>query len=335
MVKNGTSEGSGDHYEILTQCLTGHSQKRQPFSLWRHFPEADQTPEGFARMTIDWQKKWDFDFVKVTPAGTYSVREYGVRDLYTGDPFGRCETIVHPVTHPDHWKKIIPVDPESGFPGQQLYSLRLIRSALGSSAPIIQTIFSPLAQLEKIAGTNLFYQHLNDHPDIIDQVLPVLTENTVEFIRACIQTGVDGIFYVVRANLPETEAIDLYRKYGMSYDSMCLKAAGGLWLNILHLHAEWCQISDFIPYSTQLISMDRVENPDVIAGALKERSTKFLGGFYRDHLVESDKEMTEVFNRYRSALDLGFVAGANCTLALATSEKIIHKARKLVNSVPS
>ncbi len=316
------------HHERIINCLQGIPQKGQPFAFWRHFPEVDQTSEGLARATIEWQKKWDFDFIKVTPSGSYAIHDYGVHDVYTGDPYGRRFTVRPLVTQPDQWVKMKPLDPESGFLGQQIHSIKLMKSAFGNSVPLIQTIFSPLAQLEKMSGSELLHHHMNAYPDAVKMVLKVLTFNTVSFIRACIHAGIEGIYYVVRANLPEREALNLHHEFGMPYDLTCLKAANKLWLNILHLHAQWCHLSAFELYDTALVGMDSVQDPEKLKTALVE--TRFLGGFYRHQMVDSESDIETVFSGFRKSLDNHFIGGANCALALATPEWMINKARNLV-----
>ena len=54
--------------ERLEAAIAGQSVDRVPVALWRHFPGDDQDPSDLAAATIAFQRRWDFDFVKVTPA---------------------------------------------------------------------------------------------------------------------------------------------------------------------------------------------------------------------------------------------------------------------------
>ena len=54
------------HRQRLETCLTGQKPDRTPVALWRHFPVDDQTPEGLAAATLNFQSTFDFDLVKVT-----------------------------------------------------------------------------------------------------------------------------------------------------------------------------------------------------------------------------------------------------------------------------
>ena len=55
--------------ERLEACLSGRLLDRPPVALWRHFPVDDQTPDGLAAATIEFQ---------ITGSGTSSraVVEY-------------------------------------------------------------------------------------------------------------------------------------------------------------------------------------------------------------------------------------------------------------------
>ena len=59
------------HRQRIEACLGGKAPDRAPVALWRHFPVDDQTPDGLAAATLDFQQTYDFDLVKVTPASSF------------------------------------------------------------------------------------------------------------------------------------------------------------------------------------------------------------------------------------------------------------------------
>jgi uroporphyrinogen decarboxylase len=61
------------HRTRLETCLSGVRPDRTPVALWRHFPVDDQIPAGLAAATIDFQRTFDFDLVKVTPASSFCL----------------------------------------------------------------------------------------------------------------------------------------------------------------------------------------------------------------------------------------------------------------------
>jgi len=66
------------HRERMERVILGEKPDRIPISFWRHFPIDDQTPEGLAKALIDFQKRYDFDFVKVTPSSSFCLYDWGV-----------------------------------------------------------------------------------------------------------------------------------------------------------------------------------------------------------------------------------------------------------------
>jgi len=71
--------------ERLEAAIHGQQVDRIPIALWRHFPGDDQRPDDLAAATAGFQRRWDFDFVKVTPASSFCLRDWGVEDEWTGN----------------------------------------------------------------------------------------------------------------------------------------------------------------------------------------------------------------------------------------------------------
>ena len=61
------------HRERMLACLNGEQTDRPPVAFWRHFPVDDQTPETLAAAALNFQKTYDFDLVKVTPASSFCL----------------------------------------------------------------------------------------------------------------------------------------------------------------------------------------------------------------------------------------------------------------------
>ncbi len=77
------------HKERMGACLKDNpALDRPPVALWRHFPVDDQSPEGLAAAVLDFQSRYDFDLVKVTPASSFCLKDWGVDDVWEGSPEG-------------------------------------------------------------------------------------------------------------------------------------------------------------------------------------------------------------------------------------------------------
>jgi hypothetical protein len=126
----------------MIKCLAGDPLDRVPVALWRHFPVEDQKPDRLARAVINFQKTYDFDFVKITPSSSFCVQDWGSQDEWQGNPEGSCAYIKYPVQNQDDWKLLQPLSIHEGALADQLEAIRFIRNELDTQTPIIQTIFN-------------------------------------------------------------------------------------------------------------------------------------------------------------------------------------------------
>ncbi len=74
------------HRERLQATLHGEKTEQLPIALWRHFPVDDQSPQRLAAATLNYQRVYDFDLVKVTPASSQFCKDWGVKSQWEGNP---------------------------------------------------------------------------------------------------------------------------------------------------------------------------------------------------------------------------------------------------------
>lgn len=228
-----------DKRERLEKTIAGEATDRIPVALWRHWPGDDQRAADLARSTIDFQQQYDWDFVKVTPCSGYCVTDYGVQDDWQGSLEGTRVVTRRAVSRSLDWTSLRTLDPAKGALGRQQECLRMVTDALSPQVPVIQTIFSPLAQAKNIAGTEQMMHHMRTQPDRFHSGLNIITESTLRFIDSLRRLPIDGIFYAIQhasyARLSEAE----YRTFGLPYDRKILEALPSKWwLNVIHLHGD-------------------------------------------------------------------------------------------------
>src|SRR5512136_1419423 len=102
---------SESHRSLLETCRSGVRPNRTPVALWRHFPVDDQTPGGLAAATIDFQRTYDFDLVKVTPASSFCLKDWGVEDEWQGATEGTREYTKRRIIQPEDWGHLEVLDP--------------------------------------------------------------------------------------------------------------------------------------------------------------------------------------------------------------------------------
>jgi uroporphyrinogen decarboxylase len=96
-----------NHRQRLETCLSGETPDRVPVALWRHFPVDDQAPDSLAAATAAFQRQYDFDLIKVTPASSFCVKDWGVQDQWQGNPEGTRAYTHYPVQNPEDWSRLV------------------------------------------------------------------------------------------------------------------------------------------------------------------------------------------------------------------------------------
>ncbi len=255
--------------ERLTKTLAGEVTDRVPVALWRHWPGDDQRAADLARSTVDFQRAYDWDLVKVTPASSYCVADYGVQDQWEGNLEGTRTYIKRVVYRSLDWTELRPLDPLRGSLGRQIECLNLVCAALkDDDVPIIQTIFSPLAQAKNLSGKELLIRHLRTTPDRVHTALNTLTESTLRFIDALKRLPIAGIFYAIQHASYDILSEEEYKVFGLPYDRKILEALPEKWwLNMLHLHGDSPMFKLCSSLPIQAINWhDQETEPDLVQG---------------------------------------------------------------------
>jgi uroporphyrinogen decarboxylase len=254
--------------ERLTKTIAGEATDRVPVALWRHWPGDDQRAADLAQSTIEFQKRYDWDFVKVTPSSSFSISDYGVQDVWEGNIEGTRRYIKRAISRSLDWTELRPLDPQRGALGRQIECLRLINSGLDADVPVIQTIFSPLAQAKNLAGEDLLIRHLRTHPDRVHTALNTLTESILRFIEAMRPLRLAGIFYAVQQASYDKLSEEEYARFGLAYDRKILEALPSKWwFNMLHLHGNAPMFKLVSDLPVQSINWhDQETEPDLAQG---------------------------------------------------------------------
>jgi uroporphyrinogen decarboxylase len=319
--------------ERLEAAIRGEAPDRTPVALWRHFPGDDQDPVALAASTVAFQRQYDFDFVKVTPASSFCARDWGVEDVWLGNEEGTREYTRHPIQTPGDWHALEVLDPEQGVLGGQLHCLELIHQELGDEVPFIQTIFNGLSQCKNLVGRDKLTAHLREDPEAVQAGLETITETTVRFIEAARKRGISGIFLAVQhasyALLNEAE----YEAFGVGSDRRLLQAADGLWLNVLHLHGTRVMFDLLAGYPVQVVNWHDRETPPTLGEGQARVKGAVLGGLRQwETMVRGTPE--QVVAEARDALEQTggqrFILGTGCVTPVNAPWANIRAAREVV-----
>ena len=278
------------HRERIQACLAGEIPDQTPVALWRHFPVDDQSPSNLAAAQIAFQRTFDFDLVKVTPASSFCLRDWGAEDVWLGATEGTRSYTNHVISRPQDWESLRDLDPSAPHLADQLDCVRLIRQGLGPDVPIIQTIFNPLAQAKNLAGDQTLLEHARRFPEALGKGLSTIARTTRRFVEAAIGSGIDGIFYAVQHAQKSEFDSEQFASLSEKDDIQILDAASGLWCNILHLHGsdiyfEWAQ-----KYHLPVVNWHDRETRPSLAEGRKIFDGVVCGGLSRETLVLKDPQ---------------------------------------------
>ncbi len=321
----------------LEACLGGEKPDRVPVALWRHFPVDDQAPESLAAAILDFQRQFDFDLVKVTPASSFCLRDWGVTDIWQGATEGTRTYTQRVVQSPEDWLKLPVLDPYHGALAEQLTCLNLLLGELGrEGVPVLQTIFSPLSQAKNLVGGEMLLVHLRQYPDALRAGLKTIRESTQRFIEAALHLKVDGIFYAVQHASYGLLSVQEYQEFGREDDLNILKGLDGSWLNMLHLHGEHVQFDQICDYPIQVVNWHDRDTPPGLAQALEKFPGALCGGLQRERtmLLGNPVSVTaEAHDAIQATQGRRLILGTGCVLPTIVPRANILAARQSVEAV--
>ena len=221
---------------LIERRLSGAPCPVAPVLFWKHHPIADQDGGALCRATLDFQARFDCDLIKISPAATYQLPDYGLRDAWCGDPIGR-RYVTHPViTRPDDWSQLPRLNPRQGFIARFGQCVRMVRREAPTDVPVIITVFDPMFQALTLAGQQVIQEHLRLAPDAVDEGLARITKNTVELIQHLTDQGADGIFLASQHAIGSVFPAPVFERHAMPGVRTCLEAMAGRQFNMVHLH---------------------------------------------------------------------------------------------------
>jgi uroporphyrinogen decarboxylase len=258
-----------DRRERVMAAAAGRPVDRPPVSAWRHFVDREQSAGDLAAAMLEFQRDFDWDFMKVNPRATCFAEAWGNRY-----DFGRYVSVLPTPTEvvlkePADLARIRPVDPAGGAFGEQLDALGRIARGLDGEVPFIQTIFSPLSVIGFLTGGPAGYavpglgdalprlrRFIQEDPEALEAALDAVASSLAGYARAVLETGASGIFFaIVRLARAPALTREEYERFGRAYDMRVLEAVRGRdRFNVLHVCGDQIYYADTASYPVQAIS---------------------------------------------------------------------------------
>jgi uroporphyrinogen decarboxylase len=328
------------HRERIQAALHGDSVDRVPVAFWRHWPIDDQDAESMADRALDYQWRFDFDFIKIPPSHTFCVADYGVRSEYRGRSNGDRHRLNAFIKQAEDLDRIEPLDVYRGQHGMVLRCLRRVLERRDPEIPVIQTCFNPMGMLRYLCsaseqGETAYLAHMRRHPERVLRALETLAETGARFVRAVMDAGADGIFLSTSAASYLHMGPEEYDLFGRPGDLAMLQAAADGWFNIMHVCQPSPMVAKVTDYPVQALNWhDRAEGP-----SLSEVASLFpgavVGGVEQHrtlHFGTADDVQAQVHDAITQMGGRRLIVAAGCTYQLTVPEGNLIAARQAVGT---
>jgi uroporphyrinogen decarboxylase len=223
--------------ERVDRVLKGEEVDHPPLSLWYHFGIQHGDGEQFARITLQYFRHYDLDFLKVMNDYYYPAPE-GLDTVRTRDDLARFTA----------------VDAEHSEWREQLKALRIISRELKGRAYFIDTVFDPWQSIRRsVAGENM--EHLvKNEPDALHQALEIVADNLIAYCKQALDIGAAGIFMSLPAG-KEIVSREVFLGFVKPYAMKVFQAVSGLGrMNTAHIHGEDLYVDDVLDFPVHVFS---------------------------------------------------------------------------------
>jgi uroporphyrinogen decarboxylase len=326
------------HKERIERILEGKEVDRPAVSAWRHFYHRENTRGDLVEAMIEFQQKFDWDFMKINPRASYHIEDWGAVLQKSNDPLVKPRTISLPIAHASDWAKIKRLPVKSGALGENLAANAKIVDLMETDVHCLATIFSPLSIAgDLVNGDDKFVELLRSHPDELHTALGAITETFTKFVRELLSAGVAGVFFATtewasRNMLTEEE----YLEFGKPYDLHVLDAASPAPFNVIHVCSKNNMLPLFRDYPAQVLSWNPFDEGNLsIHQAAQIFDKVFLAGM--DHNITLKEGPPEtVKQQIESSLIEAprgrLIVGPGCAVKVSTPDDNLRVAAETVKN---
>lgn len=273
--------------ERVDRVLSGEPVDRPPVTLWYHFGVQHLGGEHFAKITTDFFKFYDFDYLKVMNDYFYQPPE-GLEAVKTRDDLKR---VVHFDVEKSHWQ-------------EQFKALEYISTELNGKAYFIDTVFDPWQSMRRnMAGENIEALMANE-ADALLEALDIVADNLIDYCKKSLSIGTAGIFMSLYA-ASELISRENFIRFVKPPAVKVFKAISDLGkMNTAHIHGEDLYFDDVLDLPVDIFSWWDRSSRGPSLGWVKERIKGcVMGGINQNLVARTTREFLR--NHVREAIELG------------------------------
>ncbi|MEW6262283.1 MAG: uroporphyrinogen decarboxylase family protein [Thermodesulfobacteriota bacterium] len=296
--------------ERVDRVLRGEEVDHPPLSLWYHFGVQHAGGEQFARITLEYFRHYDFDFLKV------------MNDYYYPTPEG-----LSTVRAKADLRRFTAFEAENSDWREQFKALEIIARALEGRAYFLDTVFDPWQSLRRsVAGENM--EHLAENePEALHEALAAATENLIAYARKSLSLGAAGIFMSVPA-AKEIVSRQVFLEFVKPYARRVFQAVAGQGrLNTAHIHGDDLYFDDVLDFPVNALSWwDRGPNGPSLESVKQRFAGCVMGGLDQTLFTRRSPAFLKAHVREGMALGGGrrFFLANGCSIDTWVSPAVIR-----------
>lgn len=334
--------------ERLQRVLSGQLADRPPVCAYRHFVGQEHTAQGLAQAMLDFQRTYDWDFVKIQSRGCYLLEAWGDRydfSVYEQDIFPK---LVHREIHSiEDFGRFTEKGPGTPAFAEQIEVVQRIREGLEEPVPVLATVFTPVNVISCMLGAppvrrhiqafredNILFELFRTHRQEIHQALRAVAVSLAGFCRALVEGGADGVFYASVGWAREGYlTLEEWKEFVEPYDRMVLEGMKDS-IVLLHTCGMHSNPQRFAGYPISALHWDQCAagNPRIYGSKEWLGDVTPMGGinellFGTDAADQILRESLEVLRENR---ETPFIFVPNCSVSIRTKDEELRAFRKSV-----
>lgn len=338
--------------ERIGAVLHGERADRPPISAWRHFPQFEHDgPAVMAKAMLDFQSRYDWDFIKVNPRAVYYHEAWG--NKYDYDHYNDVvPTLVKKVVNSrEDIEKIGEVSGRNGVFAEQIEAVRLIIEGTKGKVPVFQTIFTPVGIFMNLCGLrsigryrespreeSVMIQMMNEEPHLVHVALGNIARTIANYAAGIVEAGADGVFYAA-LGMARTGYFtpEEWQEFVKPYDLMVLEELKKIMTIIhtcgIHSNPEW-----FTGFPVNVIhwAENAPGNPSLVSAPLWIKNRIPMGGV--DERLFGANKPEEIRSMAKDTIekmdDIPFILAPDCSIGLNSSDEEIAAFRSSVEGLP-
>lgn len=327
----------------IEALLEGKKLDTPAINLWKHFPPYDEDPKELVKKTIQFQERFNWDFVKVTYQGLYSIQDWGStikwpeRDSEWPDTCSGVGVVTDfSIKKDSDWKELKVNSAKEGALADAVLPVKELAERYKGEAPVIATVFNPLTTAVKMSGDKMFV-HMRRSPEDFKKGIEIITETTIGLVEEMVKAGADGIFFASQLGTYDRMSVDEYKVFGRPYDLAILEAVQGkTWFNIMHMHGNAPMFELLAEYPVQALNWhDRLVDVKLKDG--RAISDKLLIGGVDEFGTLLNGTEEEIKAEFMDAIEQvgngNLILGPGCCVPLNVSEDRLEIAKNIALNI--